>query len=129
MAPRAASTPIRRPEVDGRGSDGLGRPRAAADRAAACTGAVVEGYLTKRGSGFPFKWQRRYFFLDGATRTLYYYETDGREAGAASIKGEVVVREIKAAPIPTSSGASRRSTAILTTRKGVAHRPRLDLCS
>ena len=51
--------------------------------AAQASAGFVDGFVTKRGKGFPHKWQRRYFFLDGGTRTLHYYETDGKPNGSA----------------------------------------------
>ena len=58
-------------------------------------GATVEGWLTKRGSGFPHKWQRRYFVFLAASSTLYYFAADGDEGGKPTAKGEVVVQLIR----------------------------------
>ena len=50
---------------------------------------ICEGWLTKRGSGFPFKWQRRYFVLDCANRLRYYAANS--DGGGFALKGEVEV--------------------------------------
>ena len=34
---------------------------------------TVEGWLMKRGRGFPHAWQRRYFIFERATCRLTYY--------------------------------------------------------
>jgi hypothetical protein len=36
---------------------------------------TCEGWVTKKGSGFPYFWQPRYFVFIGKTHTLYYFAT------------------------------------------------------
>ena len=61
-------------------------------------GAALEGWLVKRGSGYPHKWQRRYFVFLAATSTLHYFAADGSEGAAYQSKGEVVISLIKPHP-------------------------------
>jgi len=103
----------------GGGGGALGRPRAAAELAATARGPCVEGYLTKRGTGFPYPWQRRYFVLDGGSRTLYYFEVgldDCRPELRATLKGTVVLEGIRHTPPSAVASAARGQRLLCAVR-------------
>ena len=73
------------------------------------TEPVMEGWLTKRGSSFPYSWQRRYCILAiaaGGTLELSYYEIPQTEKSKqrtmeATLKGCVTVKRlVKGEPPP-----------------------------
>ena len=58
-------------------------------------GSTIEGWLTKRGSGYPHKWQRRFFVFLASNLTLYYFSADGSDGGSYAAKGEVVIQLVR----------------------------------
>jgi len=63
---------------------------------------LVEGYLTKRGSAFPYTWKRRYTTIVqqmGMLRLCYFEaHSNARNSPPPSLKGECLVHGVKALP-------------------------------
>ena len=57
-------------------------------------GKLVEGWLTKRGMGYPHSWKRRYCIFVAASSTLHYFDADGVHGSVAVHKGEVRVKDV-----------------------------------
>ncbi|KAL1530865.1 hypothetical protein AB1Y20_001759 [Prymnesium parvum] len=89
---REALRAVEAGEVVGRLVLARGTPRD--DEAAApprsVSAAVVEGFLTKRGSGFPYSWRRRLVRFDSESRLLEYFSYDLEKKGELTLTGSGV---------------------------------------
>ncbi len=57
---------------------------------------AVCGQLTKRGSGFPWNWKRRFAVFDLQSRTLAYYSCEAAATAGDRPKGQIRVKQLRA---------------------------------
>ncbi|KAL1525537.1 hypothetical protein AB1Y20_020392 [Prymnesium parvum] len=53
--------------------------------------ALVEGWVTKRGTGFPHKWQTRYMMFEPSGNKIRYFDKPSSTDSTAVLKGEAVL--------------------------------------
>ncbi|KAL1520591.1 hypothetical protein AB1Y20_022167 [Prymnesium parvum] len=70
--------------------------------------ALIEGWMVKRASRFPFNWLRRYFTFIESGRLLEYFDTYGRLRGRVEVSRVRGVRATKGMPLRVSFELKQR---------------------